>query len=548
MPSIRRAFTSVVLSAFCFLLSACSGGGTSAAPVQSMITIVLSPSTTSLSLNAVTGSSTSGVVTLTSSGTASVTVTGITLAGANASSFAQSNTCGTTITSTCSVTVQFSPAAAGSYSATLSVADNATGSPQTVTLTGTATSTATAGNTVDCSVAGGACPALTLAGDPISAGGFHGYADPAMRKDPNSSSIYLAYSWPRTLADATHVVDLHLALSTDGGKTFTYVGSLYQSQQVTQSTSANYAATNDTSTETIDLIPVPLTGASAGQTLWVEAHQSYLVKPQQDIYTQINQTDVIVVKAVQLSSPAGAGAATALLALGSASTPSARLAGAGPDATLNVTQRLSSLNTTASKCAYFGQPALWYDASSSLLYMGLECVQANGNVDANDFAHFLFSTTPTGADASQWTWSYKGEFATMADAKYLSLAETGSASTYGFFTEPQFALSKTTGQLLVLLTPAIITATGQQPVIQYGCRAVPVQSLASATLSVDATSKAPVVAAKITESDLYTGVNEGPAACTYEPASASGVVIGRKYENDPSLGFYIYPVATGITP
>jgi hypothetical protein len=39
-----------------------------------------------------------------------------------------------------------------------------------------------------------------------------------------------------------------------------------------------------------------------------------------------------------------------------------------------------------------------------------------------------------------------------------------------------------------------------------------------------------------------------PAACTYEPAAVNGIVMGRKYENDPALGFYIYPLNTGIAP
>ena len=64
---------------------------------------------------------------------------GIRIAGANASSFAETNTCGTSLASAavCAITVSFKPAAAGALSASVTIADNAFPSPQTVTLTGT---------------------------------------------------------------------------------------------------------------------------------------------------------------------------------------------------------------------------------------------------------------------------------------------------------------------------------------------------------------------------------------------------------------------------
>jgi len=68
-----------------------------------------------------------------------MTVTGITLTGTGATSFSQTNTCaqGVAAGSNCTITVTFSPKASGALSAAINVADNATGSPQKVTLTGT---------------------------------------------------------------------------------------------------------------------------------------------------------------------------------------------------------------------------------------------------------------------------------------------------------------------------------------------------------------------------------------------------------------------------
>jgi len=81
--------------------------------------------------------------TVTNTGTANLTISAVTVGGTNASDFAKSaDTCtGATVTpsSTCTVSVTFTPSAMGSRSASLNFADNASNSPQTVTLSGTGT-------------------------------------------------------------------------------------------------------------------------------------------------------------------------------------------------------------------------------------------------------------------------------------------------------------------------------------------------------------------------------------------------------------------------
>ncbi|MGD0631821.1 MAG: choice-of-anchor D domain-containing protein [Terracidiphilus sp.] len=77
-------------------------------------------------------------------GTASLNSIVPTITGTNPSDFAIStgtNACGSTLAagSSCSIYVAFTPASAASFTATLSVADSASGSPQTATLTGTGT-------------------------------------------------------------------------------------------------------------------------------------------------------------------------------------------------------------------------------------------------------------------------------------------------------------------------------------------------------------------------------------------------------------------------
>jgi hypothetical protein len=74
-------------------------------------------------------------VTLTNSGTGPLSISSITTSG----DFAQSNNCPSTLGASlsCSIQVTFTPTATGSRTGTLSVTDNATGSPQSVSLSGT---------------------------------------------------------------------------------------------------------------------------------------------------------------------------------------------------------------------------------------------------------------------------------------------------------------------------------------------------------------------------------------------------------------------------
>ncbi len=83
------------------------------------------------------------VVTLKNTGGATLDINtgGITISGVDASSFTKTTTCGTTLAAgaSCTISVTFKPAATGALTAALNVADNASGSPQAVSLNGTGT-------------------------------------------------------------------------------------------------------------------------------------------------------------------------------------------------------------------------------------------------------------------------------------------------------------------------------------------------------------------------------------------------------------------------
>jgi N-acetylneuraminic acid mutarotase len=82
-------------------------------------------------------------ITLANTGTAFLTGITASIIGANASNFAiASNTCSTlNLGATCTISVTFTPPTAGTFNATLSIADNAGNSPQSVPLSGSGTAT-----------------------------------------------------------------------------------------------------------------------------------------------------------------------------------------------------------------------------------------------------------------------------------------------------------------------------------------------------------------------------------------------------------------------
>jgi hypothetical protein len=115
--------------------STLTGTGTAAAAPVATLTPSLTFASTTV------GNTSLASATLSNTGNAALNITGVTIGGANPSDFSQTNTCGSSLAagSSCTISVIFTPASASSFTATLQVADNATGSPQTATLTGTGT-------------------------------------------------------------------------------------------------------------------------------------------------------------------------------------------------------------------------------------------------------------------------------------------------------------------------------------------------------------------------------------------------------------------------
>jgi Pro-kumamolisin, activation domain/Abnormal spindle-like microcephaly-assoc'd, ASPM-SPD-2-Hydin len=107
--------------------------GTGVAPVVSL-------SATSVAFGNQAAGTSSGLqtVTVTNSGNSTLSFTSIVLGGTNANQFSTSNNCGNLAGGTaCTIRLRFNPTVKQSDTATLTITDNASGSPQTVSITGT---------------------------------------------------------------------------------------------------------------------------------------------------------------------------------------------------------------------------------------------------------------------------------------------------------------------------------------------------------------------------------------------------------------------------
>jgi len=113
-----------------------SGTGTGTAALVS-----LSPTSLAFGNQAVDMTSTAQTVTLSNTGNAALSITSLALTGTNASDFDESDTCGSSLAAgaNCTIAVMFTPSVTGTEAASVSISDNASGSPQTVSLSGAGT-------------------------------------------------------------------------------------------------------------------------------------------------------------------------------------------------------------------------------------------------------------------------------------------------------------------------------------------------------------------------------------------------------------------------
>ena len=103
--------------------------------------VTISPSSLNFGIQLVgPGGGAPQTATLTNTGSGPLTISSIAVTG-DASAFVETNTCGPNVApgASCTISVIFFPTRPGSFSAAISISDNASGSPQTIALSGTGT-------------------------------------------------------------------------------------------------------------------------------------------------------------------------------------------------------------------------------------------------------------------------------------------------------------------------------------------------------------------------------------------------------------------------
>ena len=100
--------------------------------------VTLTPTSIAFGNQQLSTSSAAILTTLKNTGAGTLAINGISIGGTNGPDYAQTNTCAATLAAnaTCTISVKFTPSAAGSRSASVSISDNAGGSPHTVALSG----------------------------------------------------------------------------------------------------------------------------------------------------------------------------------------------------------------------------------------------------------------------------------------------------------------------------------------------------------------------------------------------------------------------------
>ena len=170
-------------------LAVADNGTSSVSVLLQATTVSLSVTSLSFPRQLVGTSSTPETVTLTNKGPVTLAISSIEASG----DFLQMNTCGSTLIvgASCTISVSFKPSVRGTRTGTLTVADNAIGSPQTVALSGIGTvvglspstlnfgnaavGTTTQAQTVTVTNTGNTV--LTISGIAISGGDFNDFSD-----------------------------------------------------------------------------------------------------------------------------------------------------------------------------------------------------------------------------------------------------------------------------------------------------------------------------------------------------------------------------------
>jgi len=361
------------------------------------------------------------------------------------------------------------------------------------------------------------CPAITIAGDKEATlpngepSPFRGFADASVRRDPESGRLWMAYSYPssrvahegggllRRQAAASPQVEIHLAQSEDRGRSWRLVKTLWTATP----SRAPSGEEGHVSHEVVNLLPVE----AGGKVAWYGARLEYFLPDDGGFRKRPPQSFRISIG--RASSPGEL-----------AHAPGAALGSMATDPAWGVDVALAQLSPETRHCVLWNEPALFHDGQE--LFLALACMAFRGKTP--DMARsdlVVFATRPEGPP-SRWGWRYAGRLAGAREARELGGER---------LTQIDLATSRS-GRLLAIMTPDTWDSETDD-FVHRGCVAVEVdRSGRSLRLARDAGGRLKVLA-RVTASDAGAA---GTAACTYDPASETGIVLGKRSKTGVGLG------------
>ncbi|WP_180539474.1 hypothetical protein [Nevskia soli] len=373
-------------------------------------------------------------------------------------------------------------------------------------------------NAAASAVAGAAClslvPETAVCGTECLASGF---ADPSIRRDPllPGTGLWLAYSFgescsptgPTCGTGTTPAIAIHLVASHDGGATWGPATTLYEPSYVPiDSPSCEDRSRNSgnayTSNEVMNLAP-------DGTGNWYGVHQQYCVQANGTILygTLYPYTNALIL----------AKAATSPVNL---QTPvlSARFGNADLSAMAGI---------PLESCMSFDEPALLIH--DSLIYLFVECLPPPNSTSPPQYYTLVAPTDSDWTLISSWS-EFGPPFGGPADANRY---DEGSL----FLTEFDIA-ERPDGTFIAVVTPA----TGLDPETHLGCLAI---AFTLPTFSGTIDNYFGTTYAEVND-DAGSASHLGNSGCTFDPASATGLIIPRKVRS--AGGIVTSLLETGLMP